>query len=222
MEQTVCYIYAMAVSKTEWTKMNWHDRIAAVLKELNISLRELAARLNVSERTINYWQSHTKIPRDKYAKILRSWCVSEPFNDIKEEAYMAMHTMSADASHRLLENACTTGDPMMLSMAMHCIASKLAALITHTSKNPESLVIKFNALYGDVLTKIHITNATLDPGKYSEVTITAPIRGIEHNSFTLTVSNAESYNIVSAFAFHVSDKALITCAKRINSHLTIR
>jgi flagellar biosynthesis protein FlhG len=25
----------MAVSKTEWTRTNWHDRIAAVLKELN-------------------------------------------------------------------------------------------------------------------------------------------------------------------------------------------
>lgn len=208
----------MSVSKSEWAKMTWHERIDTVLTSMNISIRELSEKLNVSARTINYWKAHKKIPRDKYAKVLKSWVVSEPFADIKEESYMAFHTMSADASARLLENASITRDPMMLSMALHCIAIKLAALVNYTSKDNATLIIKFKALYGDATTHLEITDARLGDAKSSEVTISIPQIG---TSFFI-ISVRQVHNTDSAsFAFAVSDKALLSCAKRINTHLSL-
>lgn len=218
MEQTIYYIICMSVSKFEWSKMTWRARIDTVCKELNISLCELARRLNVSPRTINYWKAHKKIPRDKYAKVLRSWCVTDPFDDIKEESYMALHTMSADASSRLLENASLTRDPMMLSMALHCIAIKLAALISHTNKNNNTLIIKFKALYGDTSTSLVVTDARFGDARRSVVTISVPSIGT--SMFTIVVKQIVNID-TSSFAFTVSDKALLTCAKRINTHLSL-
>ena len=210
----------MSVTKTAWLKMTWNERINEVLSSLKITIAELACRLGVSRRTVEYWMAHKKVPKEKYIRILRSWCVSDPFDDLKEEAYMAMHTMSTDASARLLENACVTKDPMMLSMAMHCIAIKLAALITYNSSTPQNALIYITALYGNTSTSIKVANATLNPDTlYSSVSINLPMDNT--NMFTLTVKQISPNMAESSFAFIVSDKALLATAKRINKHLSL-
>lgn len=209
----------MAVSKSEWAEMSWEQRINVALTTLNITQAELAKRLNVTPRTINYWKTYKKVPSPKYAKLLKTWCIQETFDDIKEESYMALHSLSADASARLLENACASRDNMMLAMAAHCVAIKLAAILEKNSKAPEHTVIHIKSLYGSIATSLVVTNATIDPITYSEVRISAPAQNT--SVFTLVVTNVAAGIETTKFAFSVSDKALLLIAKRINAHLTL-
>ena len=209
----------MAVSKSEWAEMSWKQRIAAALDILQITKKELAERLNVSTRTIDYWQAFKKTPSDKYAKLLKSWCTKDTFDDIRDESYMALHSLSADASLRLIENACISKDIMMLAMASHCVAIKLAAIITKNSKLPQHTIIYINSLYGDSKTTVRVQNARIDPTTYTEIIIHPPLD--YSNLFTLIVTQFSNANAVEKFAFSVSDKALLLIANRTNTHLSL-
>lgn len=202
----------MAVSKSEWAKLTWSERINIALKDLNINVAELARRLNVSRRTVEYWRAGTKIPSEKFIRLLRSWCISEAFEDLREESYMALHTMSADASARLLENACLSRDPMMLAMASHCIAIKISALIKHTCTQPNNLIIYIKSLYGDSSTHINIVNA-LVPDVNVDILVHAPLD--DSPLFTITTYHKKNNITVMPYAFVVADKALVTIAKRV-------
>lgn len=210
------YIHVMAVTKTQWTAMTWKERIEHVLSSYNLSKSELAQKLGVDRRSVNYWISGSNIPKIKYAKLLRSLCVSETFDEIKEESYMALHSMSADATGRLLDNACKYNDPMMKSMALYCLAVKVSAIIDHMGKSLDTLIIRINTLYGTSNASIIVEKSKSN--KSAVVTVKAPTD--KTPEFTLVVSNKTNDRKVNSFAFTVSDKSFVTLSKRIIQHLT--
>lgn len=199
--------------------MSWKERIQAILSEANITQTKLADLLGVTPRAIRHWMSNKAVPLDKHIKTMRSMIVQTSFEDMKEESYMAFHSMSTDASARLLENASNSEDLGMLLMATNCIAIKLAAIIQKISPTP-TIVTCIKTIFGaPACTKLNVTNARLVPGtKDVEVTITRV-----HNlpgSFVVTTTFHEKEKVAAQFGFTVTDKALITTAKRITSFLT--
>lgn len=206
----------MAVTKDEWTSLTWAERIELAAKTLNVTRIELAKKLGVTRRTLHNWESHKSTPTEKKARIIYSLCVKSDYNDIKEESYMAMHSMSTDASHKLLLNASQSDDPVMLAMATHCIAVKQSALLS--SLNPEQLIIRIVSVYGAHNgTKVQV-QSTCYPVEKRAVEITI---GHHREECMFVIStNMISNGCESKFAFSVSDRAMVLTAKRILAFLT--
>ena len=205
----------MAVTKDEWSNLSWKTRIEIVTDTLHISKADLAKKLGVSRKTIYCWESGKNKPTGKHAKMLISLGVQTTFSDIKEESYMAMHSLSTDASSRLLQNASQSNDPVMLAMATHCIAVKQAALLH--SMDPQRLIVRIVSLYGKSTKTTLQVQSTCYPveKRAAEISI---LRTGEDGVFVINTRLSGSSE--SKFAFTVSDRAMVVTAKRILNFLT--
>lgn len=198
--------------------MSWKDRIKAVLDETKSTQKRLASLLGVTPRTIRNWSNGTAVPLDRHIKAMRSMVVQTAFEDMKEESYMAFHSMSTDASARLLENASNSEDLGMVLMATNCIAIKLAAIIQMSSHNPKILTSIKTVFGTPANTKLDVTNVHYVPG-HKEVEVTVTRVSDCPGAFVIKTTFTEKGKVSAQFGFTVTDKALITTAKRITAFL---
>lgn len=216
-EASVCYSSTMPITKEEWEKLTWRERVALATNELQIGKKALAQRIGVSPRTMRRWESNELTPSIRYARALMSLCVKSKLYDIKDEAFMAMHSLSADASSTLLTNASQSSDPVMRSMATYCIAVKFAAVVQNI--NAENIIIRTSSLFGAPYNTTVQMQSTAYPveKRAVEVIIGQPASGqsLFIISTTLLLDGAPS----SKFAFTATDRAILQTAKRIISFL---
>lgn len=204
----------MPVSVKKWNSLSIIDKLDLLKNEMGFTSDvEVARAIGVSTRIIRYWRAGEKLPSDKVLKKMRALCVTTVYEDIKEEAYLALSSMSADASYRLLNNAVIMGDPMMLAMATHCISIKLAALLTEADKDKD-LLINISSNYNNVTKTILKIGRAGDIHAERVVKITVRPPQMEEVGFVLRVQTIDvASRTDSQVAYVVSDKALVAAAK---------
>lgn len=204
----------MPISVKKWNSISIIDKLDLLKNEMGFTSDiEIARALGVSTRILRYWRNGEKMPSEKVLKKMRALCVTTVYDDIKEEAYLALSSMSTDASYRLLRNAIIIGDPMMLAMATHCIAIKFAALLTEADKDKD-LLINISSNYNSVTkTVIKIGRAgDIHAERVVKVTVRPP--QLEEGGFVLRVQTIDvASRTDSQVAYVVSDKALVAAAK---------
>lgn len=205
----------MAVTKDVWKTLDWKERIAVVLSSLDISKQELAKKIGVSRKTIYCWEQKKNKPTDKYERILYYLGVQTTLSDAKEESYMAMHSLSADASAQLIQNASLSTDPVMIAMAAHCVAVKQSAVLH--SIDEQRLLIRIVSLYGGTAHTTIQVQSTCYPVEQRAAEITIGRAG-EDGIFIIS-TQLISGSTSSKFAFTVSDRAMSVTAKRIANFL---
>lgn len=204
----------MHITAKKWNSLSIIDKLDLVRHEMGLTNDiGLSRALGISSRTLRYWRSGEKNPSPRLLKKMKAMCVTTVYEDIKEEAYMALSSMSADASFRLLRNAVISGDPMMLHMATHCIAIKFAALITEADTDKD-LLINISSNYGpSAKTILKIGRAgDVHAERVVKVTVRQP-QDID-SGFTIRVQTIDVPSKTdSQVAYVVSDKALVSAAK---------
>lgn len=206
----------MAVTAKQWNSLNILEKLELARKELNFTKdAELARLLGITPRAIRYWKTGEKLPSKKVLDKLKVYCVNSTYENLKDEAFFALSSISADASYRLMLNAITCGDPMMLAMSTHCIAIKLSALI-QAADSEKTIISSISSVYGDVSsTVVKITHAgDVAESDYAYVQITPP--KLKNQGFIMhvkTISNNQ--NIVSQVSYVVSDRALAAATRLI-------
>jgi DNA-binding XRE family transcriptional regulator len=205
----------MAVTKDVWKDLDWKARIAVVMESLGVSKKSLAKKIGVSRKTLYCWERNLNKPTAKYERILTYLGVKSEFNDAKEESYMAMHTLSTDASAQLLQNASFSSDPVMVAMATNCIAIKQAAILT--AIDSQRLVIRIVSLYGKTLRTTLQIQSTCHPVEKRAAEITIGRAG--DDGIFIISTELISGSTSSKFAFTVSDRAMTVTAKRITNFL---
>lgn len=204
----------MPVSVKKWNSLSIIDKLDLLKSEMGFTSDvEIARAIGVSTRMLRYWRSGEKLPSKKILMKMRSLCVTTVYEDIKEEAYLALSSMSADASYRLLSNAIIMGDPMMLAMATHCIAIKFAALLTEADQDKD-LLINISSNYNNVTKTIIKIGRAGDIHAERVVKITIRPPQLEEGCFVLRVQTIDvASKTDSQVAYVVSDKALVSAAK---------
>ncbi len=206
----------MSITTKQWNSLNTLEKLELARKELNFTKdEELAKLLGITARAIRYWKTGEKVPSKKILDKLKVYCVSNTYESLKDEAFFALSSISADASHRLMMNAIVCGDPMMLAMSTHCIAIKLAALMQAVD-GEKTLISSISSIYGDVSsTTLKVTvSGDIAENNYASVTITPP--KMAQQGFIMhvkTISNSQ--DIVSQVSYVVSDRALAAATRLI-------
>ena len=204
----------MHITAKKWNSLSIIDKLDLVKHEMGLTSEiELSRTLGINPRTLRYWRSGEKNPSLKLLKKMKALCVTTVYDDIKEEAYMALSSMSADASFRLLRNAIVSGDPMMLHMATHCIAIKFAALITEADDDKD-LLINISSNYGPSAKTILKIGRAGDIHAERVVKVTVRQPQDTDSGFMLRVQTIDIPSKTdSQVAYVVSDKALVAAAK---------
>lgn len=204
----------MHITAKKWNSLSIIDKLDLVKHELGLTSDiELARAFGISARTLRYWRSGEKNPSLKLLQKMKALCVTTVYDDIKEEAYMALSSMSADASFRLLRNAVASGDPMMLHMATHCIAIKFAALITEADDDKD-LLINISSNYGPSAKTILKIGRVGDIHAERVVKVTVQQPQDAASGFMLRVQTIDVPSKTdSQVAYVVSDKALVSAAR---------
>lgn len=204
----------MHITAKKWNSLSIIDKLDLVKHEMGLTSNlELARALGISPRTLRYWRSGEKNPSLKLLQKMKAMCVTTVYEDIKEEAYMALSSMSADASFRLLRNAVVSGDPMMLHMATHCIAIKFAALITEADDDKD-LLINISSNYGPTAKTILKIGRAGDVHAERVVKVTVRQPQDTDSGFMLRVQTIDIPSKTdSQVAYAVSDRALVSAAR---------
>jgi transcriptional regulator with XRE-family HTH domain len=208
----------MPVASKVWDSLSWPNRIKLALETLNINQARLADLLNVTARTVTYWLRGKFVPCERVAYVLKSLCVVDTFDDIKEASFMATNSMSIDGAAKLYAMALLSGDPMLLAMATHSIAIKQATLLT-TGINNDTVIIRIKSIFGETKTHLNITNAAGQSNKEVTITVDVPDKTSSIANFVLLVAFKDADVIKSKFAFTATDKAMTTIVYRVKKFL---
>lgn len=198
----------MPVSADSWKNFTASEKIDFAKRELKTTYLQLSKMLGVNQKTLARWRAgEFKMPKC-IDKKLKDVCTAPSFTDIKDEAYLAFTTLSADASNRLLTNAIASGDPMMLAMATNCVALKYASVISRVDEEGK-LIIKLSTLYEAVPSTVVEVYKAGDLQKDKLITLKVQPPKMAGTSFVMGFKMTDTATgTTNKIAYMVSDRAL--------------